>query len=265
MKPLLTTLTRGLRVNDLLLGILLVQTCRDSHAHWRELHNCSQSLHLWLVVSCCLVVGARCSQLLLGAGPVDNFYCIIPSARVAMFSWPLVLIWACIGTFWTWKSNSFSASCSVQRRHLVSAMSLQVVMFMWLILYSWSVFVIWHRKRHLNWIKDNFRAIEDEEMRLRWGNVSENQDEVNLEKGLTAAEISDLPSGTVTIFHTGGHHEDLECPICLGALKSGDSVRQLDPCRHTYHRACIDLWLLRRADCPLCKKSVGKRVLWQAA
>ena len=60
-----------------------------------------------------------------------------------------------------------------------------------------------------------------------------------------------------------GSSRDSECAICLNTFSSGERLRVL-PCRHTFHCACIDGWLLpRRAPgslsqlriptCPLCK------------
>ncbi|CAH8630896.1 unnamed protein product [Schistosoma margrebowiei] len=42
-----------------------------------------------------------------------------------------------------------------------------------------------------------------------------------------------------------------ECIICMNDLKLGDEVRYL-PCLHTYHRICIDEWLMRSFSCPTC-------------
>ncbi|CAH8871159.1 unnamed protein product [Trichobilharzia szidati] len=42
-----------------------------------------------------------------------------------------------------------------------------------------------------------------------------------------------------------------ECIICMNDLKLGDEVRYL-PCLHTYHRVCIDEWLMRSFSCPTC-------------
>jgi hypothetical protein len=35
-----------------------------------------------------------------------------------------------------------------------------------------------------------------------------------------------------------------------------DICRELPGCGHVFHESCIDLWLLRRGDCPLCKHRV---------
>lgn len=42
------------------------------------------------------------------------------------------------------------------------------------------------------------------------------------------------------------------CTILIDFVYISEA-RQLDGCGHTFHRSCIDLWLFRRADCPLCK------------
>eukprot|EP00622_Pseudochattonella_farcimen_P003427 FR738600.1.p1 GENE.FR738600.1~~FR738600.1.p1 ORF type:complete len:226 (+),score=17.50 FR738600.1:91-678(+) len=45
------------------------------------------------------------------------------------------------------------------------------------------------------------------------------------------------------------------CAICLGDFVSGDTVRVL-PCKHQYHRGCVDQWLLVNATCPSCRFSI---------
>lgn len=42
-----------------------------------------------------------------------------------------------------------------------------------------------------------------------------------------------------------------ECVICMGDYELGDELRYL-PCLHTYHRVCIDDWLMRSLMCPSC-------------
>uniref|UniRef100_A0A0X3NWA5 RING finger protein 11 n=1 Tax=Schistocephalus solidus TaxID=70667 RepID=A0A0X3NWA5_SCHSO len=42
-----------------------------------------------------------------------------------------------------------------------------------------------------------------------------------------------------------------ECVICMCDYELGDELRCL-PCMHTFHRACIDDWLMRSLTCPSC-------------
>lgn len=46
-------------------------------------------------------------------------------------------------------------------------------------------------------------------------------------------------------------HDD--CAVCLEACGEGETLRRL-PCRHTFHRNCIDTWLRTKAVCPICQR-----------
>ena len=48
-----------------------------------------------------------------------------------------------------------------------------------------------------------------------------------------------------------------QCSVCLEKMVSGEEVRCL-PCSHTFHRRCIDAWLLGRGKCPLCNLDIVK-------
>ncbi|XP_066931672.1 RING finger protein 150-like [Clytia hemisphaerica] len=53
--------------------------------------------------------------------------------------------------------------------------------------------------------------------------------------------------------------EDLEesCAVCLECYKEGETLRIL-PCKHEFHKACIDPWLLNHRTCPMCKSNILK-------
>ncbi|CAL8082040.1 unnamed protein product [Calicophoron daubneyi] len=48
-----------------------------------------------------------------------------------------------------------------------------------------------------------------------------------------------------------------QCAICIELYKTSDVIRVL-PCRHFYHKKCIDPWLLEKRSCPLCKLDILK-------
>merc|ERR1719215_1611593 len=49
--------------------------------------------------------------------------------------------------------------------------------------------------------------------------------------------------------------EDKKCMVCMEAFANGDELRTL-PCLHRYHRSCIDEWLSRSRECPICKRDI---------
>lgn len=55
-----------------------------------------------------------------------------------------------------------------------------------------------------------------------------------------------------------GSEEPGECTVCLAEYAGGEEVRVLPACRHGFHRACVDRWLLTRAPtCPVCRAPVA--------
>lgn len=53
----------------------------------------------------------------------------------------------------------------------------------------------------------------------------------------------------------GCSEEDRKCMVCMEAFATGDALRTL-PCLHRYHRRCIDEWLVRSPECPICKRNI---------
>merc|ERR1719148_500729 len=110
----------------------------------------------------------------------------------------------------------------------------------------------------------DLRSLEDPDTVDRWGNISQLRTtsylDVQSRTGLSATEIKSLKG--VSILPPSMSESDQcnlneeECSICLADFVPGDTVRSLPGCSHTFHRSCLDLWLLQRACCPLCKCEV---------
>ncbi|KAJ8403631.1 hypothetical protein AAFF_G00349570 [Aldrovandia affinis] len=47
------------------------------------------------------------------------------------------------------------------------------------------------------------------------------------------------------------------CAVCIEGYKPNDVVRIL-PCRHLFHKICVDPWLLDHRTCPMCKMNILK-------
>jgi len=261
---LLHQFTQRIDVNDFILAALLFYLCADMRRNWEAFSSCGQPVCYWLLGTYAFIALMRVAHL---AGSAPTFYEIdglLPHGSLGHLTWPLLVAWTVAGSLWTWSGRAQSKFCLAEPRHFFLVVSLIVASWTWLIFYAWVSFMAGQRKQHIDRMKYNIRAVEDDDMRLRWGNMSEMPQEValgRLSQGLTAAEIAALSSKIVPASATT-RGQNADCPICLCALRPGDSVRPLGACGHTFHRACIDLWLLRRAECPLCKASVGDQCNW---
>ncbi|XP_049685789.1 E3 ubiquitin-protein ligase RNF130 isoform X4 [Accipiter gentilis] len=47
------------------------------------------------------------------------------------------------------------------------------------------------------------------------------------------------------------------CAVCIESYKQNDVVRIL-PCKHVFHKACVDPWLSEHCTCPMCKLNILK-------
>jgi hypothetical protein len=63
--------------------------------------------------------------------------------------------------------------------------------------------------------------------------------------------IACLPRTTVTQTCDGS------CAVCLESYVEGDVVKTVPRCKHAFHANCLDAWLSRRGQCPLCRVAVA--------
>lgn len=54
------------------------------------------------------------------------------------------------------------------------------------------------------------------------------------------------------------------CSVCLADLEKGEEGRYL-PCKHLFHRQCIDAWLSKSRQCPVCRRDVPHMAAFIAA
>ncbi|XVF20048.1 hypothetical protein REPUB_Repub11eG0164700 [Reevesia pubescens] len=65
-------------------------------------------------------------------------------------------------------------------------------------------------------------------------------------------------AGTIIVYKNEEKERNCteSCAICLEELKDGDQCRVLSKCNHLFHQLCIDSWLVKAMNCPLCRGSV---------
>jgi hypothetical protein len=49
--------------------------------------------------------------------------------------------------------------------------------------------------------------------------------------------------------------EETSCSICVDEIRDGDTCTRTS-CKHVFHKGCMDTWMSRKLECPLCRQEV---------
>jgi len=267
--------------NDIALLVSLVYFCIDLRNEWDAFTPCVRPIHRWLFASwiCAIFFRLVCmvssitrpstpqqvtannrtnnhsfGDLLLDMHVKGN----MPRA-LATFTWTVVMpfftLWTFLGTSWLYEVLMTTPKClGSLTPYLWFAGCWLLLCYYWIMIHAVLFVRAWRMRSRLRSMMADYREIEDEEVLHRWGRISNNLD-YNVVKstaypGMSPAAIKALPASESVL-------GTCECPICLCDIQPGDAIRCLPGCNHTFHRSCIDPWLVRRAECPLCKQQVG--------
>jgi len=261
-------------MNDgVLLGALLYLAV-DVSLEWSRFENCARPIQLWLFCSYTAVLIFR-ALYLLGAAHSESSAkgCFLLNLRqtncvskaAMLFIWMVALpsycAWTVVGTNWLWKVQALSPQCIPPDQNSWFIILWFVVSYLWVLIHALLLVMACIFERRVRTAESRLRQIEgsDADVSSRWGQVSQLADYCAMDscadRGLAPEEILALPVHTACTRCVG----EKDCSICLCAISEGDTIRHLDSCQHTFHKSCIDLWLLRQADCPLCKREVKSR------
>jgi len=264
--------------NDAVLFLSLLYSCVDLQYEWDMFETCARPVHRWLIVSYVSVIGFRLAYILgswstegASTGAPSNAFLLALRHKNAFprvlshFIWlvavPFFLVWTVMGTIWLWSVRSESPQCMPTDTHFWFAAFWLALSYVWISIYvalgAVAATLEWRVRR----AEGDLRQIEDADVISRWGHVSRLSGYQELPtgqgQGLAPAEICQLlGEATLAMGEEAEGCNALECSICITPFEVGDKVRCLPTCNHTFHKACIDLWLLRSRDCPLCKRSV---------
>lgn len=91
----------------------------------------------------------------------------------------------------------------------------------------------------LGWTFSNFETTLEETVNNKYTNNNENQ--VIIDKNKTFKFES---------------NEKMNCIICMEQIKKNDICKKLNNCEHVFHNECVNEWLLKVLECPICRKSI---------
>jgi hypothetical protein len=52
------------------------------------------------------------------------------------------------------------------------------------------------------------------------------------------------------------------CPICLEKLFLYEDKHIITKCNHTFHKKCITTWIIKKSNCPICRKNINNNILF---
>jgi len=244
----------------------------DFLSKWNEFQTCTKPLHWQLLATYLLIVVFRVShrQGQRHSATGKDFLLSLrhenPVAHILMlltwrFTLPMFVLCTGTGTVWLFSIFQDTPSCLPPGTSPWFLIFMQILSYFWIAIHVRLGMVACVRERRIRVAECEVRQLEGAtDIRTRWGEIDHSPDDKAQRlqsRGLSAAEINALPSSTHRRMHGGCY----DCAICLNDLQDGDSVRTLSGCRHVFHRACIDLWVLRRAECPLCKCEVKRSTI----
>jgi len=259
------------------LFVALSGSVLDILSEWATFSTCRQPVHKWLLASYALllifrVVHSIGCQTSTSTNNIEGEFLVNLRIKgtapklLQCVTWFLVMpgfsIWTTAGTYWVWDVTTHSPDC-MPPNFLRFTVFWQIVSYAWIVTHlvigCVAVSAEWKLRSHAA----DLRALEDPETLERWGNVSQNQSESAMSEriarrctrsGLSPKEIAALGG----IAQVPVYAADEECSVCLADLQVGDTLRSLPNCVHSFHRSCIDLWLLQSSTCPLCKVEVPR-------
>lgn len=253
--------------NDVILGIAFFSAALLLISEWDYFNECPKPLHLWLLISYFLGglfrvthhVGKRTApegkEFLLNLRPQQ----LMPRVLL-VFTWVVLLpaftMWNILGSMWLHDVLKDVPECLPESTPSWYVIVWQCLCHLWSVVHIVFGIIACCLERRLRTAESNILAVEDDDMVSRWGQMSVYPEYALTQKtGLNAQQIETLPVHT---WQSDDESSGQECPICLNQFETSDAVRALPECGHKFHKSCIDLWMLRSADCPLCKCEVKR-------
>lgn len=258
-------------MNDMVLSFSLIHSGVNILRKWDAFSQCSKPLHVWLLVSYVAILAFRAAHHLGQWSSEDSSEYALPYLSQCKASWfmtkatwfvilPCFAAWTVLGTSWSLSILNATPTCLPPGTHPWFICFWQILCYAWIAIYSVFVGVTFRYERSLKVMEiEHHRLAATEDALHRWGQLPFLPDNGLLHsQGLCQGDIQSLPKSRFGAAAAAADksRNKLECAICLVEFQSQDLCRELPGCGHIFHESCIDLWLLRRGDCPLCKHRI---------
>merc|ERR1712187_641855 len=183
----------------------------------------------------------------------DSFLMKFLTCCAWMVNLPFLLVSSVVGTVVFVQGCSDTECWPGDMMHMIFILFWIVLSYIWVGMHVRLAVMAVRTEAQLRKNEAELRAVVTDhgDVVARWGHVSASEDPTAL-KGMSSQDIASLPSSTIQ-----ATQDDDICSICVDSFVEGDCVRCLDTCGHKFHQSGIDLWLLRQANCPLCKQTVS--------
>ena len=103
--------------------------------------------------------------------------------------------------------------------------------------------------------RDLRHALDFESIDEARGGANLDQKLIDRANGLTREQINKMQVTVIDYNNMQEYRERGACAICLNDFKMKDKTKKVI-CEHAFHEKCIDSWLVKARDCPLCKRNV---------
>jgi len=262
----------GIGYNDAVLLLSLLYSSVDLRWEWEAFNTCRQPIHWWLLASYICVIAFRLTHVIgerfavEGGADLESAGDFLVDLRqkdgvqraLVTFTWcvtlPVFVVSTLVGSKWFYQVVRESPSCVPTQSHLWFSGFWLVLCYISVLVYVALGVAAWVIERRVQREEQDIRLIQDGDE--RWGHADINRGNLSdWDSGLSPSVIRALSGESVLSKDVDSDCCCEDCAICINPLQAGDAVRRL-PCGHVFHRPCVDLWLLRRADCPLCKRDV---------
>ncbi|KAM6565157.1 hypothetical protein CsatB_025155 [Cannabis sativa] len=104
---------------------------------------------------------------------------------------------------------------------------------------------------------ESFIAFSPTTTNSMWNNNNNNNNNTN-NRGLDESIIREIPTfqfqqnATITTSNSV-----FGCVVCLNQFQVHDTLKSLPNCNHAFHLDCIDIWLQKNSNCPLCRTYIN--------